>query len=925
MPAAHRLIKSCIGLLILFVSAILPAQAQKNILKGTILDTAEKKKLDHSIVALINKADSTLYRSFRANADGTFEITKIPSGKYTVMIAYPKMADYLHDITVTDTSKIDLGNVFMITEAQLLEEVVVRAGFAIRMKGDTLEYNADSFAVKPGSNVEELLKRLPGIEVEKDGTIKAQGQEVKKVLVDGDEFFSDDPGLAMKYLQAGAVDKVQVFDERSEQSKFTGMDDGTRNKTINLKLKKNKKNGYFGKLSAGADGKDYYQHEAMGALFTGTRKISVFGVSAKTGKQALAYNDMSKYVAQDYEMINDGTGNVYYYSNNNDDIDGYYGNGLPSVLYGGAHFSDKWNGDRGKVFANYRAKEVNADGWSNYTNTNILPDGTGFTSIGESRNKTHSFMQKGSGSITFALDSFTLLKVSVNGSVGEQSSNNYSTSGSKNEKGFRVNANEQINSNSFNNRKFGSNINYQRKFRKEGRTLAFTFQQDYAKSSSDRYAFAATNYYDPNTGNYKNADTLDQLQQTSTPFQSYAVKGVYTDKFTKEFGVSIEYGWKTAQSSNLFNTFNNANGKYVERVDSLSNNYDFTVNTHITGATLNWASKGISINAGSKLFHTSLDQMNNDKKDGAKRRFINVAPQVVVSLRLPKNTSLSLNYNGQTEQPTIEQLQPLRRTSDRLYVQVGNPDLQPGFRHSGTLSFNKYNMITQSYIYAYASINYTDNAITNARTTDAQNRNVSRYINMDGIVGINGSLGYNWQYKKWHLRPSISTNLGRYGSYSIQNDRKIKNQSLNLGTRASLAHDWKDVMTTSYSASINYNIGRSDVIGNKTNRTVSHTHTLNNNFYLPFKMELGSDCNFTFQPKNSSFNSSISIIQWNAFLQKKFLKSDMASVRFSVNDILNKNTGYTRNVSGNSINESNRFVLKRYWLLTLTWNFTKPI
>lgn len=924
MPAAHRLIKTCIGLLILIIT-ILPAQAQKNLLKGIVLDTAEKKKLNHSIVALINKKDSSLYRAIRTNVEGEFGLTNIPSGKYTVMIAYPKMADFLLDITVTDTSKIDLGNVYMITEAQLLEEVVVRAGFAIRMRGDTLEYNADSFAVKPGSNVEELLKRLPGIEVEKDGKIKAQGQEVQKVLVDGDEFFSDDPGLAMKYLQAGAVDKVQVFDERSEQSKFTGMDDGTRNKTINLKLKKNKKNGYFGKLSAGADGKDYYQHEAMGALFSGTQKISVFGVSAKTGKQALGYADMSKYVAQDYEMISDGTGGVYYYSNNNDDIDGYYGNGLPAVLYGGAHFSDKWNGDRGKVFANYRAKEVNANGWSNYTNTNVLPDGTGFTSIGESRDKSHSFMQKWSGSVTFALDSFTLLKVSVNGSVGDQSSNTYSSSGSKNEKGFRVNANEQINSRASNNRKFGSNINYQRKFRKEGRTLSLTFQQDYAKSSANNYAFAATNYYDPNSGNYKNADTLDQLQQTSNPTQSYAARGVYTDKFTKEFGISVEYGWKTAQSANVFNTFNNANGKYVDRIDSLSNNYDFTVNTHITGATLNWARKGISINAGSKLFHTSLEQMNNGTKEETKRRFINVAPQVVVSLRLPKNTSLALNYNGQTVQPSIEQLQPLRRTSDRLYVQVGNPDLQPGFRHSGSLNFNKYNMITQGYLYGYFSVNYTDNAVTSERTIDAQNRNVSRYINMDGIVGVNGSVGYNWQYKKWHLRPSISTNVSKYGNYSIQNDRKIKSESLNLSTRASLAHDWKDVMTTSYAASINYNVGRSNVVGNKTNRTVSHTHTLNNNFYLPFKMELGSECNFTFQPKNSSFNSSINIIQWNAFLQKKFLKSDMASVRFSVNDILNNNTGYSRNISGNYTSESNRFVLKRYWLLTLTWNFTKPI
>lgn len=925
MPAAPRIIKTCLGFLV-FIIFIIPAQAQKNSLKGTVLDTAENRKLHYSIVALINKADSALYVAIRTNTDGEFELTKIPAGKYTVMISYPKMADFLHDITVTDTSTIDLGKVFMITEAKLLEEVVVRAGVPIRMRGDTLEYTADSFALKPNSSVEELLKRLPGIQVERDGKIIAQGQEVKKVLVDGDEFFSDDPGLAMKYLQAGAVDKVQVFDQKSEQAQFTGIDDGTRNKTINLKLKKNKKNGYFGKLSAGADGKDYYQHEAMGALFSGTRKVSVFGTAAKTGRAGLSYSDMSKYVAQDYEVISDGTGGVAYYTSNGDyESDSYYGNGLPAVLYGGAHFSDKWRGDKQKLFANYRIKEIKANGWSNSNGSNILPDGTGFFNKNDSRDESYSFTQRGSGSLSLALDSFSTLKIAANGSLGKNNNYSWSNSESKNEKGFSVNDNEQSNKNLSESRRFGSSITYQKKFRKEGRTFSLTFQQDYSNSHSDMYAFAATNYYDPASGTFKNADTLNQLQQTHNPFESYAARGVYTDRFTKEWGISLEYGWKTARSANVFNTFNNQGGKYDVRVDSLSNDYDFTVNTHITGATISWSKKKINITAGSKVYLTGLEQENNDIKSATKRNFVNIAPQVNMTLRIIRNGSISLNYSGQTVQPSVDQLQPLRRTSNRLYVQEGNPDLDPSFRHQGSLYFNKFNALKGSYMYVNLSYNYTDNAITSERSTDAQNRNVSRYINLDGLAGISAYTGINWQYKKLNLRPSVSANIGKSGGNIIQNGVKIKNENVYSSARISLAHDWENVMTTSYTGSANYNVGWSDAPNNRTNRNFSHTHSLTNNFFLPFKMELNSDCNFQFQPKNNAFNKSINIIQWNAFLQKKFLKNDEAIIKFSVNDILNQNTGYSRNVSGNNVYESNRLVLKRYWLLTLTWNFTKSI
>lgn len=902
----------------------IPAFSQKNSLKGIIADTTEKKTLHYSIVALINLADTTLYKSVRTNEAGEFEINKIPAGQYNIMICYPGMADWLDDITISDTSKIDLKKIIMIPESVLLQEVVVRSGVPIRMKGDTLEYTADSFGVRPGANVEELLKRLPGIQVDKNGKITAQGKEVQKVLVDGDEFFSDDPGLATKYLNAEAVEKVQVFDKKSEQAEFTGIDDGSRTKTINLKLKKNRKNGYFGKLAAGSNGEQYYNHEAMGALFNGGKKISVFGLSSKTGKAGLSYQELNKYVAQDYERIDDGVTRNFIGSDEYES-DNYYGNGLPSILYGGAHYSNKWKEGKQKLFGNYRIKQVNASGWNNGSSTTILPDGTGFSHKSESREGSRSFTQKASGNFTTPLDSFSTLKISVNGSLGHNTRNSGSMSESKNEKEFLVNNSIQSHRQLSDNKKFGSNISYQNKFRKEGRTLSVILQQDHNSGNSDNYNYSETRLYDPASGGFKDADTLDQLQKSLNNNESYAAKVTYTDKLSKEIGVSVEYGWKTGLSSNVFTTLNRTNGKYEEQVDTLSNDYDFKANTSIAGTALSWNKKKINVSAGAKVFYTAFNQINNDSKLESKRQFTNLAPHANVSIRFKENTSLSFNYSGQTFQPWVEQLQPLRRSSSQLYVQIGNPDLKPAFSHSAGLNFDSYNWIKGRNIYAYINWTYQANNITSKTNTDAQGRTISQFINMDGIPNISGSIHYNWQYKKLKLRPSVHTSMGRYGSYSILNDQKMKNESMYGSAGASLHYDWTDKLSVGYQGSVNYNVGRSDIAANKTNRNLSHTHNIDATAFLPGKFELRSDCHFNFQPQNSLFKSSLNTIQWNASVEKKLFKKDQVFVKLSVNDILNQNTGYYRGVYGNTVSESNRLVIKRYWLLTLGWNFSKSI
>ncbi len=920
VPIAKRLFLYAITFSFFSIVAV----GQKNSIKGVVLDTTEKKKLHYAIVALVDLKDSTLYQSLRTDEDGSFAINKITAGKYRLMISYPRMADYLEEVVITDTSKKDLGKLPMIMEAILLQEVIVRYVPPVRMKGDTLEYAADSFIVKPGANVQELLKRLPGVQVDRNGKITAQGKEVKKILVDGDEFFSDDPGLVTQYMLANSVDKVQVFDKKSDATEFTGIDDGKRTKTINLKLKDNKKNGYFGKLSAAGGSNDYYNHEAMGALFKGGEKMAVFGMASKIGKNALSYNDLTKYVSQDYERIEDGTGRIMFTNNSNDyESENYYGSGIPSIESGGAHYSNKWKKDREKLFTNYRVKNMDVAGWDSSKSTNVLPGGKFFNNKNNDEHSSASFSQKASGSYTLPVDSFSVVKISLNGNWYNGNNLNTGFQQSENELGFLVNKSKESVSEINNGGNFSAYIGYNRQFRKKGRTFSLSLQKDDSRTRSNKYNYSANTYFEPSSGIFKKSDTLNQLQTQIGDLQSIAAQIKYSDRLSEHFAAAIEYSWKRSDAGNIFSTFNRNDEKYDDKIDTLSNDYHFVSNTHVTGATFSYNQKKVQVTLGSKFYFTEFQQRNNTISQLNKRNFINWAPSANISFQPSQMQQLSFSYQGNTEQPGVEQLQPLRQSSNPLYVQIGNPDLVPSFRHGFSMNYNLYNWAKGYYLYASLSGNFILNPITTKTVIDSNNRTVSQYINLDGLPGYNGYLSYSWEYKKIHLRPSVSTSFNRNGDYSLVNGLKNKNEYFNVNATVGADYDIKELMKINYSVTGSYNIGKS-TINSTISKTWSHNHKIGATIYLPLKLELSSNCNLNFQPKNASFNSSITTIQWDASLVKKVLKNDRGLIKFSVNDILNNNTGYSRNASGGgNISESYSLVLRRYWLLGFTWNFLK--
>ncbi|HKZ64877.1 MAG TPA: hypothetical protein VJ111_00910, partial [Chitinophagaceae bacterium] len=373
------------------------ASAQSASLKGSVVDNTDNKNLQNTVISLLRAKDSVLVKFTRADKAGNFSISNLKEDDYIVMITHPYLGDYFDKTQIRPDSAADLGKIIMIPKSKLLAEVIIRSGSPIRIKGDTTVYTADSFKVREGANVEELLRRLPGIQVDKDGKITAMGEKVTKVLVDGEEFFGSDPGIATKNLRADIVKEVEVFDKKSDQAEFTGIDDGIKDKTINLKLKDDKKKGYFGKIEAGGGLKDKYDNSIMLNAFKGKRKIATYGIMSNTGRTNLDWEDANNYGGGIDGLetgISDDGG--MYMSYNGGGETNYWGgrNGIPRNWNGGLHYSNKFNNNKQSINGGYKFTKVNAPGVTSTFSKNFLPDtswSTNSVSNNYSSNSKHAF------------------------------------------------------------------------------------------------------------------------------------------------------------------------------------------------------------------------------------------------------------------------------------------------------------------------------------------------------------------------------------------------------------------------------------------------------------------------------------------------------------------------------------------------------
>jgi len=814
----------------------------------------------------------------------------------------------------------------MSLKARLLQEVVInQAVAAIKLKGDTTEYNADSFKVPPNASVEELLKKLPGIQVDKNGQITAQGEKVQKVLVDGEEFFGDDPTLATQNLRADMVDKVQVFDKKSDQATFTGVDDGEKTKTLNLKLKENKKNGYFGKLSTGAGTDGYHDSQAMFNSFSKKRKLSGYGIVSNTGKTGLNWQERNSYGQMSSGAGYDETTDTYFFSGSRDDLDSWDGNyegqGYPLVQTGGLMYSNKWNEDKQSVNGSYKIMQLYVDGSSTTNSQYLLPDTLYYTNSSQ-RFSNNILRQRANASYEIQLDSTSSIKIQADGGLDHKTTGSVFNTQSLAEDSSLVNQNDRNINTIGDNRSLNSNILWRKKLRKKGRTLSLNIIERFSRSTSDGYLNSTTEFYE--NGSIESTQRIDQYKTNLNENFSFDTKLTYSEPLSATSSLIINYGVIVNNSNSNRNSFNqDNNGKYSQLDTLFSNDYAFNMFTHRGGITYNLINKKLRVNFGTNVGLTSFDQRDVRKDITRTRDFVNWYPQATVAYMFNSQRRFTFNYNGSTRQPGIDQIQPLRTNEDPLNVTIGNPDLKPQFYNSVRISFNDFRLLSERGIYVSANYSFTTNAISSRSTVDANGRRTNQSVNVDGNRSAGMYVDYGLKLTKLAARVGLngSFNYSRYVNYV--NDALNVTNSGNYRSGIYIRHRKDKIYELGLEAFANYTNSSSSVQQRVQTNYWSFNMSPDVSFFLPWKVEIHSDCIINLRQKTEVFTTNNNVFLWNAWIGKKLLKNDALLIKAAVNDLLNENIGFNRQVNSNFITQNTYSTIQRYLFLSVIWNFNK--
>ncbi len=910
---------------LLFLCCMHSSIAQRFTVKGTVKDTLNVAVLPYSSVVLINTKDSVIAAFTRSDSAGNFSLS-VDSGKYILRVTFPSFADY-EDPLVLKKEVTDMGTIAMVSKERLLNEFVLTKQIsAIKIKGDTTEYMADSFGVKENANVQDLLKKLPGISVDKNGKITAQGEEVQKVLVDGEEFFSDDPKVITQNLQANVVERVQVYDKKSDQAEFTGVDDGQKTKTINLQLKEDKKKGFFGKIDAGGGTDGYFQEQGMINAFKGKRQVSAFAITSNTDKVGLGWQDNNKFGSS--ELITDEDGNTYSIRGNDDGEFGdwggnYSGQGFPKVWTGGIHYADKWKEDKNHLTANYRFGRQQIEAGGNTYTQYMLPGDTANLSY-ESQNKFSTSDRHGADVMyEVKLDTNHSLKVSVSGSKKNgQSLSSYKTITSLRTSELpddTLYTNTRTTSADVEQNTLNAQLLFKKKFKKKGRTLSLDVKENYKDSRSDGFLKSVIA---PDSAGAVPAIT-DQAKIASTSSLSIFGKAVYTEPLSKVLNLEVNYSATINNSTNgsISKNRNAATQRYDDTDLLYSSRYRYDIFSNVAGTTLRWNYKKLSFSAGGDVSNSQFLQKDLLHGDTSVRyNYTNFFPRAMFKYKASNQRSINFTYNGSTQQPTIAQIQPLRQNTDPTNIVVGNPNLKQAFNHRISIYGNDYKVLTDRWLYANASLRLTSNAISSMQF-NRDGINTTQYVNVNGNYNISGWLGSGFKVKKIDLRIGVHASPSFDHSVTYVNGNKNINNNNNYELGLNFNKNKEDKYDFGFNPSITYTDNRATISAYSTSYWISNSE-FSGSVELPKKFEIGTDVNFMFRQRTAAFPANNNVIKWNAYVSKKFLKKHNLEVRATIFDILNQNLGNDRTAQGNIITQNNYNTIRRYAMLNVIWNFT---
>jgi len=906
-----RNVQGAIIIVLLFCGYIAQAQNTGSI-SGKVINAKDKKPVDFATIAIKSLKDSSVVASGQTDPDGSFSFKAIAPGKYRIYSAFLGLKTATKDIEVAKAA-VNAGEIAMSDDGVDLKDVNVTATIPIVVKKDTLEFDAKSIKVRENAVVEDLLKKVPGVEVAKDGSVKAQGETITKVKVDGKEFFGNDPLLATKNLPADMVDKIQVIDELSEQAQFTGIDDGTRNKILNITTKNGMKHGYFGNSTVGYGSNDRYDASLNVNKFDDDRQISFIGQFNNVNKQNFGQGG--------------GVGNGFGGGGSRGGFGGGGGSssggsgGITNTNAAGLNFADTYK-DGTQFQASYFFNKANSEIIQN-SNTQNLAGGT--NNIDEAKNNTsdrinHRFNFMVDTKINPSLS----IKIQPNLAYTETDGNNLNEYTRTLDDGTTIGT--QRNTTTAATPTISNNLLIRKSFKRRGRTLSLNVNT----SINDNDGTNQNYRLDHITENGVKRDSLtNQLNNTNSHAINNTTRIVYTEPLNKTLSVEVNYqnGYSNSDSHRDVFNYNPLTMQYDEVDNEFSNIYNNRTLTNAAGVSLTTTEKKYNWNIGVAAQQTN--RINTNLTTGLKRtqNFINITPSAQFRYNFSNRKRLFINYRGSTTQPSIDQIQPIPDNTNSQTIYVGNPALKPSFNNQLRVNFNNFNIENGRFFFAGLNLTQTFNAIGNTVVPLSGGVQQVSYINVDGVYA--GNANATWSLPLMAER-KLTLNISGNGSY---------NRNVNFIADQNSANLVKNV-TNSYTISNGYklvtNVDKFDltggITGSYTNSTFSARPSSNTQYYtinpsfdvsyvLPANIRLAIDIDyFRNFGGGDLFNQEYTIL--NPYISRQFFKN-RGTFKFSINDALNQNTGVSRTATGTSIVDLTTNVLRRYYMFSFTYSLSR--
>ncbi|MBZ9627357.1 outer membrane beta-barrel protein [Psychroflexus sp. CAK1W] len=899
-----------------FSLTVFSSFAQEYLLKGQVLSSVSNTKLSSATIFVETLNDSTLLNYTITDSSGNFELlVKTKEDKARLNVSFTGMQPFVKTIPLSDSTT-NLGIVKLQELTNDLDEVLINVNRSpITIKKDTLEFNAASFKTRPDANLEETLKQLPGVEVDAAGNITVNGKPVQRILVNGKEFFGNDPKIATKNLPKEIINKIQVVDTKTQSQEFTGEEGDSENKTINITIDEDKNRGYFSRATIGGGTDDRYEISGISNYFQDDLRLSVLASSNNINSSGFTFDEVFDAMGRRARTITRSGGSF--------GINGLnFGNntGITKSETAGMSFVNEWK-EIYDLSADYFFGSNKTDTRNSARRENILPDRTFFSNSESNATRDNNSHR---GNVNFSIKPDTLTRISIRPSInisqGTTQSSNLSES--LDENGNLINTSESENRNDNLSMNFSNRFSVTRKFGSRGAFLSFTFDNENNKSESDNFFFSGRETF----GDNPNTQIQDQLISEENNEDTYEVQSRYRAVMTDDLFLDVRYSYEIESSKNERSVFDfdENTSLYSNFNAELSNEFKVKGETHIPSVGLRYEGDKLRTGFNLGLLNTQLRTENLIQNIEFNNDFNNLFASANLRYEFERSKRIGVYYRNSNNIPSIQQLQPVSIQTDPLNIIRGNPDLKPSFNQDININFNNFDFKTRSGYGFYMSYSYVTDQVVSVSVTDEDLIRRTTYDNVSGAQNANLNFYYSKQLKSenedtYRLRGNIS---GQYTkNLGFTNGQQFESENYVVSPYLGVTYEKEQVITLNPGFGLDYNLRNFNLNSNRDEEFTNLNFSLEATTYWPKNVVFGNDITY-FKYGNVAADFRSTSLQWNMSLGYQFADDD-ATLKFKVFDLLDENIGTRRQTGDDFVQDTDQLILERYFMLSFTYKFSK--